>query len=74
MATIAKHVETDTRWLDPEAAYEEFDALTQELLGISGEEFIRRWDAGEYADVADDQSNEHIIMIAGFLPFGRKTS
>jgi hypothetical protein len=33
--------------LTPEEAREQFDARARELMGISGEEFLRRLDAGE---------------------------
>lgn len=37
-------------WLTPEQARELFDADVRRLLGISTEEFLQRWDAGEYFD------------------------
>ena len=39
--------------LTPEEAREYFESETQRLLGISGEEFLRRLDAGEYDAVID---------------------
>ncbi len=36
-----------------EEAREIFDEQALYELGISGEEFLRRWDAGEYGDFAD---------------------
>lgn len=48
-----------------------FDAETRRLLGISGEEFVRRWDRGEYETVADDPSHPEVMRLASLLPFGR---
>ena len=44
-----------------------FDARARAALGISGEEFLRRWDAGEYANV--DRSE--VIRVALLIPFAR---
>ena len=35
--------------------WREFDARARELLGIGGEEFIRRFEAGEYANGPEDR-------------------
>ena len=40
-------------FLTPEEARELFDNRARMELGISGEEFLRRWDAGEYIPVPD---------------------
>ena len=42
-----------------------FDKTCREKLGISGEEFARRWDAGEYC------CNGHAGHLAMLLPFWR---
>ena len=38
------------QWLTHEEALEVFDARAREIAGMSGEEFLRRWDAGEFPD------------------------
>ena len=40
--------------LTPEQAWEHFDADVRRRLGISANEFARRFDAGEYGDPDDD--------------------
>lgn len=40
--------------LDSDEAAEMFSDLCQRYLGISGPEFLRRWDAGEYSGCVDD--------------------
>ncbi len=32
-------------------------------MGMSGEEFMRHWDAGEYDEIADVPGHQHIIKI-----------
>ncbi len=42
------------RWLEPEEERALFDERTRAILGISGEEFLRKLDDGDYDEVADD--------------------
>jgi hypothetical protein len=62
----------DDYFLDPEEGRRLFDEAARELVGMSGEEFIRRFDAGEYADMPDDLAHRHIIDLALLIPFGRQ--
>lgn len=50
--------------LDAEEWRAFFDAKARELLGISAEEFLRRWHAGDYDDLADEPGNSDIIYLA----------
>lgn len=47
-----------------------FDRQTREWLGISGEEFIRLYDAGEFTTEQLDYDNR-IIALAMKIPFVR---
>lgn len=45
-----------------------FDALALELLGMSGAEFVARYESGEYDDVLDDEDHRHhlyLVMLGG---------
>ena len=42
---------------------EQFDARARALMGISGEEFLRRLDAGEYDEIIDSTSHPHGLDI-----------
>ena len=42
------------------------DDAARRRLGISGEEFKRRWEAGEYADNPD---RPEVMWVAMLLPF-----
>jgi len=55
--------------VDYSEGVEILDRSARRKLGISGEEFIRRWDAGEYAEVEDVKAQE----VASLLPFVRPT-
>lgn len=40
-----------------------FDDKAHTLLGISGDEFRRRWNAGEYDAIADDPDHSDIMYL-----------
>lgn len=44
-----------------------FDRAARDSLRISGEEFLERWDAGEYED-SDDLA---VTQVAMLIPFAR---
>jgi hypothetical protein len=58
------------RDLNPEESWAFFDDKARTLLGITGEEFRRRWNAGEYDAIADDPPWD-IMYLAMFLPHDR---
>ncbi|GAA2660922.1 hypothetical protein [Paractinoplanes durhamensis] len=45
-----------------------FDRTARRLLGVSGEEFLARWDRGDYAD---EQENMNVTKVAMLIPFAR---
>jgi hypothetical protein len=55
-------------------ARELFDQTARRELGISGEEFLRRWDAGEYFPVPDTPEGRKIGRMVIMIPFARPTS
>jgi hypothetical protein len=64
---MATKVDTDieVRELDREAGQELLDEQARKYLGISGAEFLRRWEAGEI-DADDDPDVMRVAMLAGF--------
>lgn len=48
-----------------------FDQEAQKTLGISGDEFLQRWDAGEYWPVPDTTAGRAIGRLATLIPFAR---
>ncbi|HLH23287.1 MAG TPA: hypothetical protein VK066_12245 [Chloroflexota bacterium] len=59
------------RWLTPEEGRQFFDEQARKRLGISGEEFLRRLDAGEYRDIPDDPEHWPIIELSLMTGFAR---
>ena len=67
--TTAPTPSDDTSWLMTDAeALEDFDASARRYLGISGAEFLRRWDAGEYPDPDDTPG---VMAVAFLIPLIR---
>jgi hypothetical protein len=59
----------EPRMLTREESHALFDSAARYYLGMSGEEFIRAWDAGEFPGDPDDRPElMHLVML---LPFGR---
>lgn len=57
--------------LSREASRAFFDREAQRRLGVSGEEFLRRWHAGEYDAMVDDPDHPEIMELAAIRSFGR---
>jgi hypothetical protein len=62
-------------FLTPEEARDLFDNRARMELGISGEEFLRRWDAGEYTPIPDTPEGWKVGRLYMMFPFvGRSFS
>ena len=55
--------------LEDDEARAYFDATARELVGMSGEEFLRRLDAGEWRDVIDDDEYRDHLFLAMMRSF-----
>lgn len=51
-----------------------FDRQSRELLGISGNEFLRRWDTGVYRPIPDTAEGRKIRRLVMMMPFARRTN
>jgi hypothetical protein len=51
-------------WLDDGEARAYFDAEARELVGMGGEEIVRRLDAGEWEEVIDDGEHRDHLYLA----------
>jgi hypothetical protein len=49
--------------LSDDEARELFDRRARQTLGMSGDEFLRRWDAGEIADPDRTEIVELVLLI-----------
>ncbi|HEV7214127.1 MAG TPA: hypothetical protein VGP33_03305 [Chloroflexota bacterium] len=54
--------------MSPEEAWERFDQAAQPDLHVTGEAFIRAWDAGEFAD---EPERPEVVRVAMLRPLGR---
>lgn len=50
-----------------------FDQEARKTLGISGDEFLQRWDAGVYQPVPDTAEGRKVGRLAMMIPFARRT-
>lgn len=75
MAAVAERPPRDRmprlRWVGRTAGQKMLDRQARKLLGISGDEFLRRWDSGEYRAIADDPDHPEIRRLAMLIPFAR---
>jgi hypothetical protein len=58
-------------WLEDEEARAYFDATARELVGMSGEEFLRRLDSGEWDEVIDDGEHRDHLYVASLRSLAR---
>jgi len=71
VARIASTTESGVRWLSDEEAHAVFDAEARRVMEMSGEEFLRRYDAGEFNDIHADGENTDFVELEMLIPFGR---
>jgi len=71
MALAPQHFDGDIRFLGDDDARAYFDAQSSRLLGISGEEFLRRYAAGEYAATTDAAEQRAVMKLAMLAAIGR---
>ena len=71
MAITRTPVDGGIRFLDDDESRAHFDRQAQRLLGISGEEFLRRYDAGEYEEPQDDRQMRAVMKLAMLTDFVR---
>jgi hypothetical protein len=64
--TVARE-DRHIRELDDAQSWELFDNAAQHYLGISGEEFLARWDSGYY----EDPDQPEVMSVVMLLPFAR---
>jgi hypothetical protein len=59
------------RFLDDAESHALFDREARRIMGMSGAEFLRRYDAGEFADELDGPRHEKLARMVMLIPFGR---
>jgi hypothetical protein len=71
MAITPERATNEIRFLDDDESHQFFDAQARRLMNMSGEEFLRRYDAGEFAAPWDDRQQRAVMKLAMLAPFGR---
>ena len=69
MALPERDTDDGIIWLEDDEARAYFDAQARELVGMSGEEFLRRLDAGEWEEVIDDGEHSDHLFLAMMRSF-----
>ena len=49
-----------------------FERQAQRLLNMSGEQFLRKWEAGEFRELPDTPEARRVMRVAYLIPFGRQ--
>ena len=71
MALAPQHFEGDVRFLGDDEARDHFDAQARRLMGVRGDEFLRRYAAGEYAATTDAEEQRAVMKLAMLAAVGR---
>jgi hypothetical protein len=64
----ARQQTTDVELLTPEEARAVFDYQARQLVGLSGDEFMRRWNAGEFHEQFDLPGHEDLTQLVMLMP------
>jgi hypothetical protein len=71
MATTKREPIEGVQYISAAEAREVFDYQARRLMGMSGEEFLRRWDEGEFHDLFDKPGHENLTSLVMKMGFGR---
>jgi hypothetical protein len=72
--TLDKTTKKISSVLPLEQAVALFDGEARRLAGMSGDAFLKKWDAGEFRDLGDTPEGRKIAYLAMLVPFGRQDS
>ena len=67
-AALKNRHESRIRMLNPKEANEFFDNTVQSYLGITGDEFMKRYRKGEYKNACD---NSRLLKVLMMIPKNR---
>jgi hypothetical protein len=71
MAITPEKKSEGIRFLSDEESHQLFDAEARRLMNMSGEEFLRRYDAGEFQDQMDGPLHHNLVALVMLIPLGR---
>lgn len=64
--------EPEVVFVSPEEGRRMFDEVAREWAGMNGDEFIRRYEAGEYADMVESEDNRYVVDLVLMIPLARQ--
>ena len=65
MAETVERTEQGVLWISDAEAQAIFDAEARRVMGMSGEDFLRRYDAGEFDDRPDTSAEARVHSARG---------
>lgn len=71
MTETANRTEHEIRWLTREETRIQFDAEARTVMGMSGDECLRRYGAGDFMDLHDEGENIEFTGPEAIIPWGR---
>jgi hypothetical protein len=71
MATTKREPIEGVQIISAAEAREIFDYRARKAMGMSGEEFLRRWDDGEFRELFDKRGHEELTSLVMMMGFGR---
>lgn len=71
MAITPERDTSPVRYLNDDESHELFDREARRLMGMSGPEFLRRHDAGEFEAEMDGPRHRELVQMVMLIPFGR---
>lgn len=71
MTDTAESTEQSIHWRSQEELRVLFDAEARQVMGMGGEEFLRRYDAGEFVRIHDDGEDIDFVELEMLIPWGR---
>jgi hypothetical protein len=71
MATTKREPIEGVQYINAAEAREIFDYQARRLMDMSGEEFLRRWDEGEFHDLFDKRGHENLTSLVMKMGLGR---
>ncbi len=74
MAQTPTKDEIIVKELTLEEGWELLDKQAQKYLGMSGKEFVKKWEAGEFDEDPDQPEIMHLAMLLPFVSDGRQHS
>jgi hypothetical protein len=60
--------------MPPAEARAIFDEEARRIAGLSGEEFLRKWETGEYPEIEDSPEGRELSYLVMLIPFGRQNA